>query len=684
MSNFFARTLLAALISLPLTTMAGAPFATWPASAPCNTTLQACIDSQPSGGHIVITTATPIDESLLINKPFSLMAAPLTDVQFAPGRNITFSFTSPALASSANLAGLSLTNGRINVNVSRSGAVTTYVRIEDCDFTSTSASLAAGIDVATTGSGILDYEINRNRLHVAAPSLFDSAIRVASNGGTADGHITFNEIESVGESQGWGILLDAVGSTNMVGRVGQNRVRGNFSRGAIEASEGLFSSMPSTLSVNFVSNVISGNASGFGGGLHAVINDGTIVWQLANNTVVSSTRAMSALRWNTSTGGGSISGQVANNVFAHNRGGPSINPTFHAGLTHTKNLYWNNTGSQSFPAGVGTVTINPFIESFDAPRLRADSPAINMADSARYNIAAIGFADVDADGLRRRKSGAIDIGAYEFGDSLQLHLATAGNTGGHQTTIDSPGIGNAAAKLQATPHFTSTEISYNQPYGVYGSTQWTLFSQNIAPINVGTSFNVFNPVPGDGVFAHVSSASNVSGWATEIDHPLLNDRPNSFVLATQNWTAGGALTYNPHPIGVFYFAFGGPGRWHVINADQPVGQDMPINLGFNIYTQDQSPNAFRAMASVENTLGQAMFLDHPLLNGQPCAQINVSRNWNALKTAHLDVYFHSARQRWAIYDYAGTIAPGNAYFVLVDPRQIDQCDDPLMSDGFER
>lgn len=683
MSDFFARTLLAALISLPLTTMAGAPFATWPASAPCNTTLQACIDGQPSGGGVVITTTTPINESPFINKPFSLTAAALTDVQFAPSHSVNVVYTSSSNTAS-RFSGLSLTDGNINVSISRGAGFVAQVTIEDCDFMSTSATVASRIDVSTSGSGTLNYEINRNRLHVAAPGLFDYAIWVASNGGTADGHITFNEIEGIGESQGWGILLNATGGTNMVGRVGQNRVRGNFSRGAIEASEGLFSSMPSTLSVNFVSNVISGNASGFGGGLHAVINDGTIVWQLANNTVVSSTRAMSALRWNTSTGGGSISGQVANNLFAHNRGGPSINPTFHAGLTHTKNLYWNNTGSQSFPAGVGTVTANPFIESFDAPRLRADSPALNMADSARYNIAAIGFADVDADGLRRRKSGAIDIGAYEFGDTLQLHRATSGNISAHTTTIDSPGIGNAAAKLQATPKFSAANIAYNQPYGVYGGTEWALFSQNIAPINVGTSFNVFNPVPGDGVFAHVSSASNVSGWATEIDHPLLNDRPNTFVLATQNWTAGGALVYNPHPIGVFYFSFGGPGRWHVINTDQPVGQDMPINLGFNIYTQDPSPNAFLVVEAPEIIQDEVLYLDHPLLNGQPCAQIQVSRKWSALKTAHLDVYFNSARQQWAIYDYAGTIAPGNAYFVLVDPRQIDQCDDPLMSDGFER
>src|SRR5687768_6380772 len=46
--------------------------ATWPGPAPCNTTLQACIEATAAGDTVNVASSAVIDESLFINKPLAL------------------------------------------------------------------------------------------------------------------------------------------------------------------------------------------------------------------------------------------------------------------------------------------------------------------------------------------------------------------------------------------------------------------------------------------------------------------------------------------------------------------------------------------------------------------------------------------------------------------------------------
>ena len=67
-----------AIASLTLLLAAGGTSAAvdWPGAAPCDTTLQACIDAQPSGGTVLVATDDPVFGDLLIAKSFTLSYAP--------------------------------------------------------------------------------------------------------------------------------------------------------------------------------------------------------------------------------------------------------------------------------------------------------------------------------------------------------------------------------------------------------------------------------------------------------------------------------------------------------------------------------------------------------------------------------------------------------------------------------
>ena len=79
--------LAAALVCMPA--VASAVTRTWPGAAPCNGTLQACVNAAANGDRIEIATAGPIDEFLtLANRSLSLVAAAGFHPALAAGRGI--------------------------------------------------------------------------------------------------------------------------------------------------------------------------------------------------------------------------------------------------------------------------------------------------------------------------------------------------------------------------------------------------------------------------------------------------------------------------------------------------------------------------------------------------------------------------------------------------------------------
>ncbi len=79
------------------------------------------------------------------------------------------------------------------------------------------------------------------------------------------------------------------------------------------------------------------------------------------------------------------------------------------------------------------------------------------------------------------------------------------------------------------------------------------------------------------VFIHRSSAANITGHITTIDHPLANGDPNAILLVTHNFSADNSSTpYEPAAVGVWYNG----SRWTIYHEN--TGLAMPAGRAFNV------------------------------------------------------------------------------------------------------
>ncbi|MFZ1222837.1 MAG: hypothetical protein WAR01_06310, partial [Dokdonella sp.] len=101
-------TLAIALLMLPALSQA----LVWPGAAPCNTTLQACINSASAGATVEIASNATIDESPSLTIPLALQAASGYAPQLLAGRVITVSINS---AGTYAVEGIVVQRGYISV-----------------------------------------------------------------------------------------------------------------------------------------------------------------------------------------------------------------------------------------------------------------------------------------------------------------------------------------------------------------------------------------------------------------------------------------------------------------------------------------------------------------------------------------------------------------------------------------
>jgi len=652
---------------------------TWPGPAPCASTLQSCIDAVADGSRIEIATNTPIGENLSVyDRSLTLTAAD----GYVPALSAThwLSVTSSAIAGDLHIAvsKLGFADGYVFANYNGGG--TASYDFEDLALTRVGSDNNY-IEVQGNG-GTTNVTLINNRISGLPSSLNRGLIHLVSSGATLNANAYYNQVTSTASTgvAGAGIFADlhfgATGTLKLHG----NTVRGGFYRGGIFVSEGLFSSTASSITARIYNNAAicadASNAGTGGAGLGFVANNGNIDVQAINNTVSRCYDGIVASRWDGSTTP-SISGSVKNNVIVAYRG-----LEFVASLlslpSEDYNLINATTSSIGYSSHDSTAPASLVLDT--QPRLRPDSPAIDAADNATLGFGLLfnTLPTTDADGMRRFKGAAAkaDIGAYEFGDDTFTHSARAGTISGHVSTMDSTLDGNPGALLLATPNFSVGNVADNHPFGAfYNVSGWALFNEDFAAMPVNAGFDVFSPAPGDGSFTHVTSLGSISSYSSTISNSSTDNLPDNIVFVTQNWSAGGSAVYNPHPVGVYY---GSDSKWHVANLD---GAAMPQNLGFNVYAQQASPNAFRLTASPANDPSGAVRLDHPLLDNTPCARPQVTRLLGSTLPGadNFDIFYLGAK--WYVSGQAAAINPGEQFHVLIDPRQVFDCTDRIFADA---
>lgn len=660
----------------------------WPGSGSCSTTLQACINAQGAGGAVEIATETPIAENITLPiqmslRPYRAWITP----EFAPGFGITGNFSGPFPSPvMISLSGIKLSNAKVALYASSSTDVT--FDISKMVVVST-GNTAAGIDIDLSGSGNQTVRISENQLDVATPGIFDAGINVAVHGVSASTavEIAYNQIRAAAPGSGWGIVAETGGGATSEFRIFANKVNGDFARDSISVLEGLFSSTPSTVNAWVFGNMLVGGSQRFGG-LSFTTAYGNIVARAVNNTIVDGS-GLTVTHWggNTPPSDGETSGWIENNLIAFNRFGLQNNPSVGGTASNDYNLLWQNESAGLHTPGTHDVNADPLLDSRHRPRLTSGSPARDAGDGFIHLFQGGGLPFVDGDGLRRLAGSAVDIGASEYGHDFALSRDNASGTHSSFALGVSRWNDNAAQRLFATVNFEQGNTSVAFPLNMAYFDQWFATSANGSNLPSSSSrlaLNVFAPSAtstSQGVFQHLANGSNTLDEVSQINWSTINGDADAFILFQQSTAFG--LTFTPDPVVLSYVGT----RWNLVTA-----AGIPFNYGgsgtsWNLYSQPRSAQAFTVTADASNRNGSTvLYLDHPLLNNQPCAQIQVS----ALASGNsggsvFDVDYDSALGRHFLFSDLGSFADGKQYNVLVLAPQIDACSGqfPLFADGFE-
>ena len=385
---------LAAVLLLAAHSTPAAITLTWPGAAPCNATLQACINAASSGDTVEIATNTPIRESISFQKSLALQAAPGFHPLFQATRTITA--MTPAVGSnSITIAGLTLLNGVITVTQSSGAPLTAAILGNTIEL---SLATSPAIAINGSGSGAISLDISNNTLTVPA-STQNTATGIAIQEFDADksGRIADNTIVMEGSPSA--ILVQNTTSAANLDVIG-NRISGSYGDGIsfVQFGAGI-------TAVRILGNLAIGQT----GGPRAIFLDDSSGGGGLTATVVNNTVAGGA--FGILTSGGNLSGLIANNIVSGmSAEGLGIGPSVTATVANRNNLVFGN-GSDMFTPGPGTVFGDPlFIDpSHGNYHLKPGSPAIDAGDDGAVpsDLAA------DLDGNPRIQGTHVDLGAFE-------------------------------------------------------------------------------------------------------------------------------------------------------------------------------------------------------------------------------------------------------------------------------
>lgn len=686
------------VLGLSVAGSAAAATRTWPGNAPCAGTLQACIDASAAGDEVLIATAAEIDENITLNKSFALRAAPNQVARFAPGRSVTGQVTSNV--TSWDIEGLHLRDGRIELVHSAPSSLSARVVNNRLDFTEgpTFGSRVELSVVKTNANGTATVEVQNNRVDNGMSN--QPAISLSLNA-RATARVAFNRIDRRWPqgSSGSGLLVRLSPGDPHVVNVYGNRVEGGFRDGALRLDVGVTpvfgSGGSSTPVVRAFSNALvcqKFGATFYPVGLYAAsfAAGGQTELRLFNNTAVGCDTPI----WiDYPINGPSLSGSIFNNLIAYNTESLVVSGNVVGGFTIEGNLSFGNSFNTMPASATLTVTGDPRLRSLRFPRLGAGSAAINAGNavSAQLLYGAAGAPQVDVDGRRRTigtGSTAVDIGAYESGDSVSL--VRNGASAANSLAL---GVPSETVNVQLGKSFNPlpgvTGVSNARPVGVFHALQW--FGQAIgANLPAGANLHAFAPGP-QGSFGasyrHETASGNTAFESTSLSNTYLNGkgREDAIVLATPVWLGG---AQNPQNIAVgFSCPSGSTGAncWFIGN--QVLGASMPTGFGFHVYAQDPSPNAFVHRVTTAGRFSPMPY--HPLLGDDPnrCARAlatpRVVPGLTNNTTYDLEWRQIDGRGVWGIQGDA-SMPVGAEFFVFVDAASFEDCAfAELFKDGFE-
>lgn len=688
----------------------------WPGSGGCTGTLQACIDAQPSSGSVTVKLNTVITETTLtINKGLFLTAG----TGFKPiFRNMDMEINVPndqkvtvqkfQFEQSSDLFVRLDENAEINIlSNTWSNPDSTSGEKEGITVWSDASFQADGALVNIKQNTIISEGYNGPGIPLIQISHYTTGLMKIN---IHDNHLI--KLDSSPTTFSTLLDIENISSGTIEAQVVANEMRGAITQIYLRQANDASASMKLGLVSNLISGAIDGNtvidANPDNATLKSEIETGNFVGIIGNNTIDGVKRNTA----NVSTGF---------NLNDHITNGSSTINIFNNIIVNTKVAYDGPaTGtSTSIPSGGNNVIFNhgtisgltllssdrnqppSFVKEGTNYALANNSPAINIVSptgaSLLYGTGFMqGSPSIDADGLRRYKGSKIDAGAYEWGDRHIYHKAVSpsfNSTGIADDDLDSNP--NAVTIITQVWNYSGEAGVYNdQSIGIYRTgAKWRIFNQNTsADMPVNAKFHVYYPYGSTSDSLNGLSVYSSSGGTPgfELDDPFLNNNFAAGVFATNYWDAGSGGVYNDHPLEIGYQTSNK--KWYLANADDA---NMSANAKFNIYNQDRSRNVFHHEVSAENTTLNTTIIDHPLLNNTPCAlpMVTQSTTWFlapllAQNPNNIGVFYDGAH--WRIFnqnldvisiDVGGGPIPGGRFNVMVDPQQVYQCENLIVSDG---
>ena len=156
-------------------------------------------------------------------------------------------------------------------------------------------------------------------------------------------------------------------------------------------------------------------------------------------------------------------------------------------------------------------------------------------------------------------------------------------------------------------------------------------------------------------FVHRATDGNSRGTYTTFGDPRMNGDPDAVVLAEPS----GPYERN---IGVWYVHE--ENKWAIFNQDRSA---VPVGSSFRVVVPP-ADEGFVHRAKPPNTVGDATYLNDPLVNGKPNAEVSVTQNWNpggggGVYNDHpVGVGYAGDVGGWFVYNEDGAPMPGGAAF----------------------
>jgi len=167
-------------------------------------------------------------------------------------------------------------------------------------------------------------------------------------------------------------------------------------------------------------------------------------------------------------------------------------------------------------------------------------------------------------------------------------------------------------------------------------------------------------------YVHAATDANSRGDYTYLAHPRIDGDPDAVIFAQPSPSRGGqAGAAYGHNIGVWYEPT--KERWAVFNQDLTA---VPAGTAFEVVVPP-ADRGFVHRAALQNTVGNATYLDNPLTNGEPDAEVSVTQNWNpgggnGVYNDHpVGVQYDEDVQKWLVYNEDDSRMPEGAAFNVV-------------------